>query len=327
MGHQHQSWWARLRQWFGLRTELAARFATMKFSVWPNPSQSPAEVLRLAQMAEADGWYGFWYADHYMSNTDTAETARGDVHECWAMLPAVAATTERIRIGSLVAPTSVHHPAVLANRAVTIDHISNGRMVLGIGAGWQINEHAAYGIDLEPPKERVSRFDEAIQVMSSLLGEDETSFDGDFYTLTGAPSDPAPVQAPLPILVGTGSPRMLRITARHAQEWNTWGDPTLVAQGVAKLETACEQVDRDPATMWKSVQALVVQTGDDNTDDMGDRVIAGSPAQLVDQIGRYEELGIDEFIVADFLFGEDEDVRLDTYRRFNEEVISQAGGQ
>ncbi len=297
----------------------------MKFSVWPNPSHSPKEVLSLAQMAEADGWYGLWYADHYMSNTDSAEVARGDVHECWAMLPAVAATTERIRIGSLVAPTSIHHPAVLANRAATIDHISDGRMVLGVGAGWQINEHTAYGIELEAPGQRVSRFDEALQIMASLLAHDETTFDGEFYSLAGAPSDPSPVQSPLPILVGTSSPRMLRITARHAQEWNTWGDPTLAGQGLASLETACESVGRDPATMWKSVQALVVQTTDDTatTDEMGDRVIKGSPSQIVDQLGRYSDLGFDEFIVADFLFGDTEQVRRETYQRFHADVMSQ----
>ncbi len=165
-------------------------------------------------MADAEGWHCFWYADHYMPNTGGEDVLPGDVHECWAMLPAIAAVTERLRLGSLVAPTSVHHPAVLANRAATIDRISNGRIVLGIGAGWQINEHQAYGIELEEPAVRVSRFEEAIQIMRSLLNEDRTDFHGDFYDITDAPANPKPVQSPLPILVGTGSPRMLRITAR-----------------------------------------------------------------------------------------------------------------
>ena len=186
----------------------------MKFSVWPNSSRPVSEILELARLADTEGWHGLWYADHYMPNTGSEAFAPGDMHECWAMLPAIAAVTERVRLGSLVAPTSVHHPAVLANRAATIDHISNGRLVLGIGAGWQINEHHAYGIELEPPATRVDRFEEAIQIVRSLLDEERTTFEGTHYTITDAPMDPKPVQSPLPILVGTASPRMMRITAR-----------------------------------------------------------------------------------------------------------------
>ena len=97
--------------------------AWVKFSVWPNMGRAPAEVFETARWAEAAGWHGVWYADHYMPNTGDESFEPGDTHECWAMLPAIAALTERVRIGSLVSPTSVHHPAVLANRAATIDHI------------------------------------------------------------------------------------------------------------------------------------------------------------------------------------------------------------
>src|SRR5579859_5194259 len=115
-----------------------------------------------------------------MPNTGDLTPARGDVHECWALLPALAAVTQRVRLGTLVSPTSVHHPALLANRAATIDRLSGGRMVLGLGAGWQLNEHDAYGIELEPPGKRVSRFAEAIAIVASLLTEDATTFHGEF---------------------------------------------------------------------------------------------------------------------------------------------------
>ncbi len=149
-----------------------------------------------------------------MPNTGDESLAPGDVHECWSILPAVAAVTSRLRLGPLVAPTSIHHPALLANRAATLDRLSKGRLILGVGAGWQINEHAAYGIPLKTPGMRVSRFEESIQIVRSLLDSDRTTFHGDFYDITDAPSDPKPVQETLPILVGTGSPRMLRITAQ-----------------------------------------------------------------------------------------------------------------
>ncbi len=301
----------------------------MKFSMWPNPERPPAEVLDLARFADAEGWHCFWYADHYMPNSGGEEVLPGDVHECWAMLPAIAAVTERLRVGSLVAPTSVHHPAVLANRAATIDRISNGRLVLGIGAGWQINEHEAYGIELEEPATRVSRFEEAIQVIRSLLTEDSTDFHGDFYDITDAPANPKPVQSPLPILVGTGSPRMLRITATHADEWNTWGAPDMAGSALAKLRTACERVGRDPATLWKSTQALVFMSDDDDlaanikSGDMGPRSIIGSNAQLLDEIGTYVELGFDELIIPDFTLGSTAQERIDHYSELSAEVLSQ----
>jgi probable F420-dependent oxidoreductase len=301
----------------------------MKFSIWPNPERHPSEVLDLARMADAEGWYGLWFADHYMPNTGDETVLPGDVHECWAMLPAIAAVTERIRIGPLVAPTSVHHPAVLANRAATIDQISNGRMVLGVGAGWQINEHHAYGIELQNAGPRVTRFEEAIQIMRSLLADDRTDFHGEYYDITDAPCSPKPVQSPLPILVGTGSPRMLRITARHADEWNTWGAPEMAGAALDKLLTACEQVDRDPATMWKSTQSLVFMT--DNAEfaatirdgDTGPRSIFGSNDELVETFGRYGELGFDEVIIPDFTLGRTADERVAKYRELQADVISQ----
>jgi probable F420-dependent oxidoreductase len=301
----------------------------MKFSVWPNPERPTSEILDLARLADDGGWYGMWFADHYMPNTGSEDIQPGDVHECWAVLPAIAAVTENIRVGPLVSPTSVHHPAVLANRAATIDHLSNGRMVLGIGAGWQINEHHAYGIELQEPGPRVTRFDEAIQIIRSLLHEDRTDFSGEYYEITDAPSDPKPVQSPLPILVGTGSPRMLRITARHADEWNTWGGPEMAGGALDKLRTACDQVDRDPATLWKSAQALVFIS--DNADlaenirnsDMGPRSIVGGPDQLVEEFARYAEAGFDEFIVPDFTLGGTADERFANYRLLQDEVAPQ----
>ncbi len=301
----------------------------MEFSAWLNIANPPAEVLDLARWVDAEGWFGIWVADHYMPNTGTTEAPLGPTHECWSMLPAIAASTSNVRIGPLVAPTSVHHPALLANRAATIDHLSEGRMVLGLGAGWQINEHHAYGLDLEPPGPRVDRFDEAIQIVRSLLDEERTSFDGDVYTVTDAPMEPKPVQSRLPILVGSSGRRMLRILARHADEWNAWGAPSVVADRRAALAAACADVGRDPDTMHTSAQALVFLTDDDQARQsaldgpMGDRTIAGSTDEIVDQLGRYAELGFDEFIVPDFNLGRSLDQRRDALARLRADVIAQ----
>ena len=293
----------------------------MKFSLWPNNSRAPVELLEQVRVADGTGWYGVWLADHYMPNTGDTTPARGDTYECWALLPAMAAVTERVRIGTLVSPTSVHHPALLAKRAATIDRLSGGRMVLGLGAGWQINEHHAYGIELEPPGKRVSRFDESIQIVRSMLSAESTTFHGAYYDVTDAPCDPKPVQSPLPLLVGTRSPRMLRITARHADEWNTWGTPEQAAMHRAALIETCHEVGRDPATVRTSVNALVDLDG--SASPPGRAALFGSAQQLVDQFGQYAELGFDEFILPDWNLGADQSERADKLARIKTEVVDQ----
>jgi len=293
----------------------------VKFSLWPVNSRVPAELLEQVRTAEAAGWYGVWLADHYMPNTGGTTPARGDTYECWALLPALAAVTERVRIGTLVSPTSVHHPALLAKRASTIDRLSGGRMVLGLGAGWQINEHHAYGIELEPPGKRVSRFAESIQIVRSMLSEESTTFHGAYYDITDAPCDPKPVQSPLPLLVGTRSPRMLRIAARHADEWNTWGTPEQAGVHRAALVETCDEVGRDPATVRTSVNALVNLGG--SAPPPGRAALCGSAQQLIDQFGHYSELGFDEFILPDWNLGADQSERADKLARIKTEVFDQ----
>lgn len=301
----------------------------MKFSVWPSPARSTEEILNRARTADHLGYFGFWFADHYMPNTGDESLKPGDVHEVFGVLPAVAMATESLRIGPLVSPTSVHHPAVLANRATTIDHISNGRMVMGLGAGWQINEHNAYGIELGTPKERVDRFEEAIQVIRSLLDEDRTTFEGSYYSITDAPSDPAPIQNVLPIVVGTSGPRMCRITARHAQEWNTWGTPETAATKREVFAAACEKVDADLGSKHTSVQALLVISNDQSriaeamAGPMAEGTIAGSVDQIVDAMGQYATLGFDEVIVPDFTLGETTEARDEAYEHFMSEIVTQ----
>jgi probable F420-dependent oxidoreductase len=293
----------------------------VKFSLWPHNSRTPEDLLAEVRTAEADGWHGIWLADHYMPNTGDETPARGDTYECWALLPALAAVTQRVRIGTLVSPTSVHHPALLAKRAATIDRLSGGRMVLGLGAGWQVNEHLAYGIDLEPPGKRVSRFSEAITIVRSMLTEDSTSLAGEFYTVTDAPCDPKPVQSPLPILVGTRGPRMLGIAARHASEWNTWSAADLADRRTA-LSEACEQAGR-ATPMWTSVNALISLGG---TAPPGRPTLAGSASQLVDQLGQYAGLGFDEFILPDWNLGAGPAERADNLARIKTEVLDQLPG-
>ena len=151
---------------------------------------------------------------------------------------------------------------VLAKRVTTVDQISGGRAVFGLGAGWQVNEHTAYGFRLPDPGERVTHFIEAIQVIRHLLDDSRAEFAGRWYTLTDAPFEPKPLQARLPLLVGTGGPRMMRAVARYADEWNTWGDPAQVRDRTVDFVGACEAVGRDPETVRLDVGCEPPVVGD-----------------------------------------------------------------
>jgi alkanesulfonate monooxygenase SsuD/methylene tetrahydromethanopterin reductase-like flavin-dependent oxidoreductase (luciferase family) len=303
----------------------------MHFSVWVSFERPWDEVLALAHHVEAEGWHGFWYADHFMPDTPDGTPADGPGFECWTILAGIAAAVPRLRLGSLVSPTTAHHPAILAKRAMTVDHISGGRAILGVGAGWQVNEHHAYGIELYEPKARVDRFAEALPIMRSLLHDQRTTFAGQYFTFTDAPCDPKPVQSSLPIMVGTGSARMLRLTARFADEWNTWGDVAEAAVRNDRFLTACEKEGRDPSTIRKSVQAMVWLVDDQAAIDKlrarvpAGRSLVGRATELVDTIGAYQALGFDELIIPDFNLGRAPEARQDAYDRLHTDVLSQVG--
>jgi alkanesulfonate monooxygenase SsuD/methylene tetrahydromethanopterin reductase-like flavin-dependent oxidoreductase (luciferase family) len=297
------------------------------FSVWPSPERPWSEVRALADFVDDGQWHCLWYADHFMPNTEDGSVADGDVHEVWSVLSAVGAVTTSIRIGSLVSPTTVRHPALLANTAATIDRITDGRLTLGLGAGWQINEHRAYGIPLLGNKDRVDRFEEACRIVRSLLTTDRTTFHGNHFSIDDAPCRPRPVQRPLPLMVGTGGPRMSRLTVELADEWNTWGTPVVAAEKAAVIDRACELAGRDPRSLRRSVQALFFLVDDVDTARRileaapTDRSVAGGPDVIAEAITRYVEAGFDEIIFPDFTLGADASQRLASYDRLNREVL------
>jgi len=301
----------------------------MRFSVWPSPGRPWSDVLAIVAHCDATGWDGAYAADHFMPNDPGgAQPLDGPVLECWSVLAALAARTERLRLGSLVTGNLYRHPAVLANIAATVDHVSGGRLVVGLGAGWQVNEHAAYGIDLMSTTERLDRFEEACAVLRSLLHEQRTTFAGAHYTITDAPCDPKPVQPRLPLLVGgRGEKRTLRIAARHADEWNAWTTPEQFAHKSAVLDRHCADVGRDPADIRRSTQALVHLGTDEKrlakhrSGGSGFPQLVGTPVEMLDQVGAYAAVGVDEFIVPDWTMGQVERT-LDTLDLFRTEVAA-----
>jgi F420-dependent oxidoreductase-like protein len=306
----------------------------MRFSIWPSTGRPWDEVLELARHCEATGWDGVYLADHFMPHgdfspdSDPALALDGDKLECWSVLAALAATVPRVRLGTLVSSVTFRHPAVLANIAAAVDRISGGRLVLGLGAGWQVNEHVAYGIELGTVTERLDRFEEACAVIGSLLREPRTTFDGRHYALVDAPNQPPPVQPRLPLLIGGGGERRtLGIVARCADEWNIWSTPDVLAHKVGVLRRHCDAVGRDPGEIAVSTQALLFLAADARrVAAMRDvapagRSIVGTPAEVVDVVDRYREAGAGELVVPDSM--EPLAAWKDTCDLFMEQVASQ----
>lgn len=279
----------------------------MRFSFWPTPSQDFETMTSLAQHVERTGWDGLWLADHFMPN---AEDVSSPWPEAWTTLAGLAALVPRIRLGTLVTGNTYRHPAVLAKMAATADHISGGRIVLGLGSGWQENEHEMYGIEFYTVSDRLRRLEEACQVIKALFSQEAANFEGEFYQLRNAPLVPKPKQENLPLLIGGGGEKVtLKITAKYADEWNVWGTVETMIDKMKILDQHCEEVGRNPQDIQRSAVALMFLTDDEafarkmraNTQ----ATIAGNVNQIQDIVGAYQDAGVDELIVPDFTMGAD----------------------
>lgn len=210
--------------------------------------------------------------------------------EAWTLLAGLALVTRRARIGILVSSNTFRHPALLAKQAVTVDHLSQGRLELGIGAGWFVDEHEAFGLDFPETRELVDRYAEAVALIDRYLTHDESSFDGAHYRLDGAFNRPAPVQHPRPPLVmGAHGPRMLKLVARYADTWNSFAPPDELRRRNDQLTGYCEAIGRDPASLKRSMFYGVNQSREEDP--------WASTDAFEDYIGRYAEAGMREFIL------------------------------
>ena len=290
----------------------------MKISYWANSQQPWADILAGCRWAEASGWDGIWLPDHFMPVADMkngpgpTEKELDPCLEGWTTIAALAALVPRVRVGLMVGGNTYRHPALVAKMAATIDHISGGRAVIGLGAGWQVNEHERYGFDLGTPRERSDRLEEACILIRKLFTDERADFTGEHYRLVGAPAAPKPVQDRLPILVGGGGvKRTLRTVARHADEWNKWGRPDDMVEGIRDLHRWCETTGRNPGEIWVTAAALVrICTDDEDSTkhraDAGHRGgLIGTIAQLRDAVAAYAAAGVDELVIPDFTVAAD----------------------
>lgn len=274
-------------------------FTSMGGQTWPG-------VLDLWQRLEATGWDIACVTDHFMPNTKDRE---GAMLEAWSCLSALAALVPRLRVGTIVIGNTYRHPAVLAKMAAQVDIISGGRLLLGLGGGWQQNEHEAYGIPFYTLRERLERLDEACQVLRSLWTERRANFQGRYYQLSDAPLDPKPVQTPYPeLMIGGGGEKVtLRVAAKHADHWNVWGGTNVIRHKGKILDEHCAAVGRDPKTIMRSLNMALMFTEKQSDIDtlattiekrMGrtpevarDTCLAGTPAQIRDKLAEIRAAG------------------------------------
>lgn len=214
------------------------------------------EIREVALVAESCGLDSVWVGDHLLYRDDGE--SRGP-YEAWSLLAALAEATERVSLGPLVASVSFHAPAMLAKKAATVDDISGGRLILGLGAGWNRVEYDAFGF---PFDNRVDRFEEAFTIIRTLLREGSMDFEGRYHTVRESELIPKP-RPDIPIMIGSNGPRMLRITMPHVDMWNTWhtdyaNDPSRLGPLLEKVDAACADVGRDPGEIVRTV-ALYAQ--------------------------------------------------------------------
>ena len=202
--------------------------------------------------AEETGWDSAWVFDHFWSLRPTND---GETLEGWMLLAALAVETSRLKMGTLVTGITHRLPAVLFKQAVTVDHISNGRLILGVGAAWEEKEHIAHGIPFPSPGERVDMFTEAMEINRLLESQVVTTFDGEHYQVVDLPFEPKPVNGHIPVMIGSSGRRMLRRVARHADYWDSGRAPASIPALAEQVAEYCDEIDRDPNEIRRAISA------------------------------------------------------------------------
>ena len=250
------------------------------------PTQKPwPELAAQWTWLEDLGFDSLWLADHYVPPF----RLDGPIFEPWTLLAGLALVTERVRLGVLVSCNTFRHPPLVAKEAVTVDHISGGRLEFGLGAGWFEPEHAMFGIQFPSNAELIGRFREAVEICNLLFTQDITNYDGEYYQVREAPFRPAPLQARLPFTLGAHRPKMMRIVARYADRWNSTGSLAEMAERNTILDEACLEIGRDPGAVLRSHLYVPAILPDEHPWD--------SAEAFRDFAGRLREIGITEAVL------------------------------
>jgi probable F420-dependent oxidoreductase len=254
------------------------------------------DLAAMAKLAEEIGCDSVWVTDHLLFRFPEREEQ--GLWECWSLLAALAAVTTRVEIGPLVVCTAFRNPALLAKIADTVDEISAGRLILGLGAGWHEPEFSAWGF---PYDHRVGRFEEALTIIHGLLRDDRIDFSGRYYQARECELRPrGPRKNGPPILVGSTGERMLGLIARYADHWNAWGRnrPEEIQADREKVDAACRAADRDPATLTRSVSVLLDLPGRSGRPREKSVPLSGSNDEIAATLRAYADHGIDHLQIV-----------------------------
>jgi alkanesulfonate monooxygenase SsuD/methylene tetrahydromethanopterin reductase-like flavin-dependent oxidoreductase (luciferase family) len=291
------------------------------------------EVSAVALAMDKGRWDSIWFADHYLPPPGRPEEEHLTAHEGFTVLAAVAGMTEKLRMGHLVLGNTYRNPALVAKMAATVDQISRGRFILGIGAAWFKREHEAYGWDFPSMKERQDRFEEAVQLIRALFtSDDPVDFNGEYYRLERAPLAPGCFQRPhIPILIGgTGEKRTLRTLARYGDVMNLDGwaggpmNKEFFQYKVGIVEAHCEDCRRDPADIKKTVLMPTLVSDDKaavdafvNGRDLGEGTAAGTKNFVIDRIGELIDAGAEEVMLGGIITAD-----VENFQQIDEEILS-----
>jgi len=257
-----------------------------------------ANILAMARAAEDAGCDAVWISDHVGFGDPEGDWA--GAWECWTLLSALAASTTRVQLGTYVLAMPYRNPAMLAKMAETLDEVSGGRVILGVGAGWNEPEFLSYNF---PWERRFDRFEEGLRIVTGMLRDGRATVEGRLERASSARIQPrGPRPGGLPVMVGAGGLRMLRLTAELADEWNAgMRTPAEFAEGCAQLDAALAEVGREPSSIRRSVEAMVRPGGDGSAadpDTLGsDTPISGPPEAIAANLRHYYELGADHIQV------------------------------
>ncbi len=223
------------------------------------PQYTDWDSMREAAIAVDElGFDWLLTSDHLVASENHAPDPDGPIFEAWQLVAAWAALTQQVRVGVMVSGVMLRHPAMLAKMAITLDHISHGRALCGLGAGWFRQEAEMYAMPWPSTGDRLARLDEAAQICRSLFDEQRTTYHGQHYHLTDAVAAPKPIQSHLPLLIGGGGEcRTMRIAARHADIWNTFGSPAAMRRKVALLHRYCAEVGREASSIRATVALML----------------------------------------------------------------------
>jgi F420-dependent oxidoreductase-like protein len=276
------------------------------------------EWRNIVQWTEELGFESLWRSDHFFS---LGGPKTRDALETFSCLLYTAQNSSRIRFGPLVLSMTFRHPAIVARMAAAVDQLSGGRLILGLGAGWNVAEHEAFGIPLPPPRPRIEALEDGVSVIKALFTQEPASYAGKHFQIKDAYLNPKPVQSPMPVLIGgSGEKRTLRVVARHADEWNAAPMPLeRYREKVAALEAHCEREGRDPQTIARSlmcgyVTAQIEAEVDAKVKAVIERLppqfrpppsapprpmsmLTGTPAQLIEQIKMWEGEGVSRIML------------------------------